>query len=321
MKREIRVCSVSWIQGDKNPIWFSGKAIALDPDWVPKTYMGLYATRNASPPMQLDDENNFRSLKNFRALTFARIVVEIDDESDRITDYSLPDKVIDPGYTPPFAKKSYPLSALRAYPVSWFTDDDSMTDSNYYPGEASVISTVMSPGRHENGSALITIPGGEKVVADSIIKFRAGSHTDDVGTKIVKAPWHVPWVWNEWVLTYAGKGNFKLYATASKFPSHAWYVDGKQVAKISEIGDMSFPSIPATTRTVPLVDWKIDQPHPLTIAVERLAMYPVLSVGMDASAGTPQAADGWAGGPIETHAHTVNVAWPMIEAGTVSSGK
>jgi hypothetical protein len=320
MKREIRVCSVSWIQGDRNPIWFSGKAIALDPEWVPKTYMGLYATRNGAPPTQIDDVDAFRSQKNFRALTSARLVLDIDDETDRIKDYSLQDKVIDPGYTPPFKKKSFPLSVIRAYPADWFTDDDSMVDPNYYPGEASIISTVMVPGRHENGSTLITVPGGETVVADSIIKFRAGSHTDDIGTKTVGAPWHVPWVWNEWVLTFAGKGTFKLYATASKFPSHAWYVNGKQVATVAEIGDLSFPSAPATTRHVPLVGWKFDQPHPLTIGVERLALYPVLSKGAEAAAGAPQAADGWAGGPIETHAHTVAVAWPMIDVGTVVSG-
>jgi hypothetical protein len=320
MQKAIRVCSISWIQGDKNPIWFSGKAVALDPGWVPKTYMGLYATRNATPPSQIDDVEAFRSQKNFRALTAARLVLDIDDEKDRINDYSLPEKVLDPGWTPPFRKSSFPLTVLRAYPMDWFSDDDSMTDPNPYAGELSLISTVMVHGRHENGSTMITIPGGETVVADSIIKFRAGSHTDEIGTQKVGAPWHVPWVWNEWVLTYAGKGAFKLYASASRFPSHAWYVNGQQVAHVAELGDLSFPSAPATTRTVPLVGWKIDQPHPLTIAVERLALYPILSKGASAAGGAPQAPDGWASGPIETHANTVSVAWPMIEAGTVVSG-
>ena len=47
MLYEVKVGSVSWIHAKANPT-NAIQAIALTPEWIPKTYMGLVATADPS---------------------------------------------------------------------------------------------------------------------------------------------------------------------------------------------------------------------------------------------------------------------------------
>src|SRR5262249_10228835 len=118
------------------------------------------------------------------------------------------------------------------------------------------------------------------------------------------------WMWHEWMLTYA-PGQFKLYVRASKFPSHAWYLDGRQVATSVGIGDPSFPGVP------------VQQPRGsrARIDVSQLALFVhVLSKGPPAA--DPQTPNGEAErerrGPVTAHPNTV-VGWP-VKVVTLSQG-
>lgn len=299
MQREIKVGSISWINERPSPIWFSGKAAALDPDWVPKTYMGLVATSNHAPPTTVNSFPNYRNGKDFRALLYCHLRLTIDDQSRRISRVDVVDAVDDPGWTPPFRVRDYPLAGLRVW-------DSNIWGSTWHAGEASPISVVRTEARHPN-SAIGTVPASETVLVDGIIKFRAGAHTDNIGINSVGCPYHVPWVWCETVLTYDGT-NFKLYGRGSVFPTHTWYLDGAQVAQVDQVGDTSFPSatlvLPGPSIPVPIP--RLSIPRPLTINVAALKLYPVLSKGAPASGPqTPLSADTGRTGVIDTHPHTV----------------
>jgi hypothetical protein len=308
MQREIKVGSISWINEKPSPIWFSGKAALLDPDWVPKTYMGLVATSNHPPPAALASFPDYRKAKDFRALLYCHLRLTIDDQSRRITRVEVLDAVHDPGWTPAFRVRDYPLAGLRF----WDTDIWSFTA---HAGEASPISVVRTEARHPN-SAITTVPANETVLVDGIIKFRAGANTDRVGIESVGCPYHVPWVWCETVLTYDGS-RFKLYGVGSIFPTHCWYVDGTQVASKAQVGDSSFPSasLVVPSPSMPVPGPRLEIPQPLTINVTALNLYPVLSKGAPASSPqTPLSADAGRGGAVDTHPNTVAagalVNWP-----------
>lgn len=114
----------------------------------------------------------------------------------------------------------------------------------------------------------------EDLVASALIFFRAGKHTDSIGVDVVKCPYHVPWVWCEWLVTYK-TGKFTMYGTGSIFPTHTFYAQSKSFAQQEEPTDSRF------TRS-----WR----HPLTIDTSVLRVYPVLTTGAPA-AGKPQVAD------------------------------
>jgi hypothetical protein len=298
MLQEIKVGSISWINERPNPVWFSGKAAMLDPDWVPKTYLGLAATANQMPPDPLNDFLAYQKEKDFRALMYCHLRVTIDDSTKQISKVEVLDAVHDPGWTPAFKARNYPLALLATTEAWSFTA---------HQGEASPISLVATEARHKN-SAITAIPGSEKVLANGIIKFRAGANTDRIGVEKVGCPFHVPWVWCEMVLTYVGT-TFKLYGRGSVFPTHCWYVDGAKVATQDQVGDSSFPSASVTYPPpwVPYPVPRITIPEPLTIDVRALRLYPVLSKG--APAGGPQAslsADAGQTGAVDTHPFTVN---------------
>ena len=140
-----------------------------------------------------------------------------------------------------------------------------------------------------------------------MVKFRAGKHTDDVGVNTVGAPFHVPWVWCEVLATLAA-GKIKLYGRSSVFPSHAWYLDGKRVAKSNEIGDATFPKQRLIPRSMPrpIASGLWNAPNPLAIDVESLILYPVLSAGASAAAAqTPLDADKGLTTPVDQHPNAV----------------
>jgi hypothetical protein len=302
MQRDLKIGSVSWINEKPSPIWFSGKAAALEPDWVPKTYMGLVATANQPPAASIADFATFRKGKDFRALMYCHLRVTIDDRSQQITTIEVLDAVHHPGWTPPFRVRDYPLSGLK------FWDKD-IWSFDWHAGEASPISVVRTEARHPN-SAITTIPGGEKVLVNGLIKFRAGPNTDRIGVGAsVGCPFHVPWVWCEMALTYDGS-RFNLYGRGSIFPTHCWYLDGVKVATQNQVGDLTFPSAPTTVFPPPSLPFNVPRisiPHPLTINVTALRLYPVLSKGAPASgAQIPLASDAGRTGAVDTHPNTVS---------------
>jgi hypothetical protein len=308
MQRELAVGSVSWINETPNPVWWAIKAKLLDPAWLVKTYIGLVATANPPPPSNIDDFKAFQDGRQFRALTFCRIRVTIDDSSQSVTAVEVLDAVRDPGWTPPFKVSSYPTTGVFTLLDGW-TAFTRVWSFQYHQGEASPLSLVNTQARHNN-TTITSISPDETMLVNSLIKFRAGNFTDEVGTKTVGCPYHVPWVWCETVLTYA-RGNFNLYGRGSIFPSHAWYLDGQQVMQRAQVSDTSFPSkrvqILPVPPSIPYMGPRLPPiPNPLSIDAGGLAIYPVLSKGAPATG--PQvalSADGGLTGSVETHPYTV----------------
>lgn len=300
MQRDIKIGTVSWINEKPNPIWFSGKAALLEPDWVPKTYIGLAATANQPPPDRLADFPGYRKGKDFRALMYCHLRLTIDDQTRRVNKVEVLDAVHDAGWTPPFRVREYPLTGAR------FWDRD-IWSSTWHAGEASPISVVRTEARHPNSA--ITIPASERVLVNGLIKFRAGANTDRVGVKSAGCPYHVPWVWCEMALTYDGT-RLKLYGRGSVFPTHHWYLDGAKVAAQAQVGDATFPSPPPIVvppASVPYPAVRIAVPRPLTINVTALKLYPVLSKGAPASGPqTALSADAGRAGAVDGHPHTVS---------------
>jgi hypothetical protein len=260
----IKVGSVSWIHQQVTPVTFLTEAKLLEPSWVPQTYIGLYATSNPAPPASGLDFPVYRKSKQFRAMTFAEFEVEISDD-DKITSVTVIDSILDPGWTPPFDRTITLLTRV-------YVPDPSMADTSFYAGELGLGSSVL-PGIHHCNSTISVKPPQENLVGSALIYFRAGKHTDDIGVDVVKCPYHVPWVWCEWLVTYKA-GKFTMYGTGSIFPTHTFYAQGKIFAQQDEPTDSHF------TKSLR---------HPLTIDTSALRVYPVLAAGAPASG--PQVAD------------------------------
>jgi hypothetical protein len=287
VRRDIRLGSVSWLSGMPTPLCFAGRGEPLEPAWVVRAYMLLKATSNPTPPTHLADFPRFQARRQFRALSYCECRVDLDDRTHEVTAIEVQGAVQDPGWTPPFRLGEFAPAQVPAL----FADPD-LRDTTWYAGEASGLSLIAAGTRHKN-SAIDEVPADERVLANALLKFRAGPHPDAVAVRL-GWPGHAPWLWHEWVLTYAA-GRFKLYTRGSRFPSHAWYVDGRQVANMPGIADATFPPVEEPWR-------------PGRINVLRLALYPtVLSRG--APAGDPQAPNDpeeqQRAGPVDKHPHTV----------------
>jgi hypothetical protein len=203
--------SFSWIDGRSLPSVDTVFMLRAAASWPYRVVMGLVATSNPPPPMGYTNVADLLSRRQYRAAE--RFVV---DNGKLVA----PLCFVDPGYTPPFDKAKLASFARDLVPVD--------ADTNFYPGESSAISAVVTGALH--GSSSLTVPPGYAVVASQLIKFRAGAHTDGIGLTEAKSPVHVPWVWCEQALIQ--KGNvYRLLGCGSKFPSHAWYVNGQQVAE------------------------------------------------------------------------------------------
>jgi hypothetical protein len=300
MQREIKVGTISWINRDPNPTWTSAQAAFLSPDWVPKTYLGLAATCNSAPPMTVADFKLYQKSQDFRALTFCRFRLDIDDEdAGQINSLTVLDAVHDPGWTPAFK--------MRHWPGTAFAFDANIYSFRSWPGEASPLSLVNTQARHNN-SSLAPAAATESVLVNALIKFRAGSHTDSVGVNEVKAPFHVPWVWCEMLLTYAS-GTLKVYARGSIFPSHSWFLNDKKMLSQGQVGDTAYPMrrvvIMRPGPANPFVpDISFDSPS--QIYEYGMKIYPVLSKGAPASGPqTSLGAESSLSGSVETHPNTV----------------
>jgi hypothetical protein len=214
MHHSVKVGTVSWISGKVNPLSLTAQAAILTPDWVPKTYLGLVATANSTPSSNIADFKTFQGSKDFRAMTYCHISFDADDTTHAISNFKVHDAVHDPGWTPPFKMRNWPMTALSF--------DMNIYSNQWHAGEASPVSVVNTQARHKC-SALASSGAGETVLVNGLIKFRAGKHTDDIGVNSVKSPFHVPWVWCEMLVTY-DKGKIKLYGQCSFFWSLCCYL-------------------------------------------------------------------------------------------------
>ena len=306
MKRDVTVASVSWINETPNPIWFAGKSKLLEPAWIPKTYVGLVATSNPTPSASINDFKQFRDGKEFRAFTFCRLRITTDDRTNRLTAVEVVDAIHDPGWTPPFRVTKFPSVGLMGWLDGWESFKQAW-GFTYHAGEASPLSKVYTQSLHPHTTLAAYKGADEEVLVSALIKFRAGKHTDDVGIEQVGAPFHVPWVWCDTLLTWAN-GTLKLYGRGSIFPSHAWYVDGTQVKTVAQVSDTSFPSKPVVIGPpayIPIPGPRIVLSNPFQIDTSRLNVYPVLKAGI--GAGSPQVpidADLGRKDPVETHPYT-----------------
>jgi hypothetical protein len=306
MNREVKVGSISWINGKPNPVWTSAQAATLEPAWIPKTYLGLAATKNDPPPNSLSDFKGYQAKQDFRALTYCKFSVDLDDATGRINSFRVLDAVHDPGWTPFFKLRHWPASTMSI-------DTEILFGWKAYQGEASSNSLVNTQARHAN-SVFAKTGTDETVLVNALIKFRAGKHTDDIGVDTVECPFHVPWVWCETLLTYSPSAKkLKLYGKGSIFPSHAWYLDDSQLGTVPEASDSTFPisftktvALNPSLQVIPDPMW-VTVPTGPTIVVSSLNVYPVLCSGAPASGPqAPLADEGKNSGPVDSHPFTVS---------------
>jgi hypothetical protein len=230
---DINFGTISWIDPQHLPPVNAALPLqTVRAAWMPKVVMGLAATANYTPPpATLRDVADYQRTKGYRALTSVNVQLEVDPKTKELRHVGeTRAAVLDPGWTPPFSLKKFPSGLVARAP--W--------DQTYYAGELSPLSGASVGRRHPNGTlATLAVPG-EQTVAHVLIKFRAGAHTNDIGVApMVGAPFHVPWVWCELLLTYR-LGRLKMYGVGSVFPSHAWYLGGKQRFTNAQIGDKDF---------------------------------------------------------------------------------
>ena len=208
----IALCSVSWI--DQKPLpkvgfWLvAGAAFS----WPNRVIMGLAGTANPEPPGELLTVDGFRAQRQYRALLSCKLRSGPPPH--------LTDQIIDAGYTPPFDKAKLDTQLAHLAPIA--------DDRQFYAGEASNVSSIVLGRLHP--CSTLSVGSADKVLVSAFIKFRAGPHTDQIGINDAKSPVHVPWVWCEYALVSSG-AKTKLLAQGSSFPSHAWYVAGRQVAR------------------------------------------------------------------------------------------
>ena len=302
MRRDIRIGAISWLDAIPTPLWFVGTDAALKPEWIPRIYMVMKATSNAAPGSRNADFKKIQAARQYRALTYCHCTVETEDASGELTRFQINETVYDPGWTPPlrFAE------CLPSLTPALFANQE-LRRPCWRENEASPLSKVQSE-RHRN-SSIPEIPAGEQVLVNALIKCRPGAQVDEIGLQL-GAPFHVPWVWSEWLLTHA-PGQLKLYMCASRFPSHAWFVDGAQVVTMSGLGDASFPAEPPRP-AVTMQGMLYSVPPPRTgtwIHLGRLSLYSaVLSKGVPAS--DPQSSNGAVevsmSGSVGNHPNTVS---------------
>lgn len=227
MAVEISVGVVSWINRKKLPDINAPSIIGLTDEskWIPKVIVGLIATANSAPPDTISDFPDFEKKHDYRAIQFGKFSVE--PGTSGLSGFKVLDAFHGAGPTPPFSLGRFPSGIVESDARNSFSA----------AGEYSKISLVATQGRHTN-SAITSKPVGD-VLVNGLVKFRAGSHTDELGKKM-GCPYHVPWVWSEMLLTYSD-GKFQLTGRGSIFPTHTWYVNGKKVAEVSQVADSFLP--------------------------------------------------------------------------------
>lgn len=296
---KINFGTVSWIDPKHLPsTGLHHLAFTKEHMWVVKAVMGLTATANYTPPPgSLPDVADYQPTRAYRALTSGYVELEVDPKTKAIRNLDMFRlSVANPGWTPPFARSKFKYAAL----------DPSVWDRDYHSGELSPLSQVMVGKRHPNGILGTSAGTGEQTVAHALLKVRAGAHVDDLGLSKVGAPFHVPWVWCELLLTYDQRqARLKLYGVGSIFPSHAWYLAGEQRFTTPQIGDNLIPGVlfPAVEMVVgggPVF-------HNFLIRPEQMNLYRVfrkgsLGIGPQTSLASESSQSA---GPVTSHVYTV----------------
>jgi len=299
----IQIVTIGWISplpnpfygSSLNPISIAGGQIggllgaALQPDWIPKVYMGLVATANDPPPVTMTALQTYRNSRQYRSMLGARIELFLNPQTGEPMVARVKDPIVDGGWTPAFNMNKFMVTYAAWVPyIDQFSPSmKALRDSETHAGEKSSLSAVVV-GRHPN--SILNIPPGEQVLVDGLIRFRAGAVTDSVGVTI-GSPNHVPWVWNEFAIT-SGGGKINVYGVASSFPTTWWYVDGQRIACQPRLADQS---------------WPLQSLRPLSITINTAALrvYPALITGAPAANGAPQVADNVPVGPIYPQPYTV----------------
>jgi hypothetical protein len=217
--------------------------VDYNPTWIPKAAMGLIATSNSAPPAILSDFKDYRDKKDFRGMVFCLLHVEIDDTTDKVT-VSSSDFFAQSGFTPPFSIPKLKGAGVHVGPgdeVGLMHDVPDDMQTKTIQGEASSVSGVVIGDRHPS-SVLADVASNETVLVNGVAKLRASQREDELGVSSqIGVPFHVPWVWCEILVTYAGGRNFNIFGRGSTFPSHAWYFDDEQVATVPQLFDSRFP--------------------------------------------------------------------------------
>ncbi|WP_338771242.1 hypothetical protein [Massilia sp. METH4] len=213
MGAKVAVACISWIDRAPLPqIWLSNLVGALF-SWPQAVITGLVATANPRPETKIPSISAFVRSRQYRAVQAC--VIDL-DAGGRITE-----TVQDPGFTPPFDNNK-----INSFAGGWVPGP-----SDFSAGEKSVLSAIVPARLHPCSS--ITLKQGDKVIVNALIKFRAGPDTDKLGVEKAGSPVHVPWVWQEFALV-SNTAGYRLVCNGSRFPSHAWYVDGQQVATMAQ---------------------------------------------------------------------------------------
>ncbi len=213
MANTLDIACISWIDQAPLPKVGFWLVVGAATSWPKRVIMGLVGTSNPSPPVKIDKLSVFAAGKQYRALLAC--TVNVNPPVRTVGD------LVDPGYTPPFDKTKIDTSLRSVAPIP--------DDPAFYAGEKSPISGIVTGRLHP--CSTLSVSKGSQVLVSGLIKFRAGPHTDAIGVKEAKSPVHVPWVWSEFALVSVG-GKLRLLGKGSAFPSHAWYVNGKQVAQV-----------------------------------------------------------------------------------------
>jgi hypothetical protein len=215
----IALGSVSWIDEKALPNVGFWVVVGAAVSWPRRVIMGLVGTSNPEPPLKIPNVEGFSLTREYRALLSCTVDTSAEKTGQK-RGYQISNTIVDPGYTPPFDKSKIHTSLRSIAPIP--------DDTAYYAGESSSLSGITAGGLHPSSS--LVVPSGYEVVASALIKFRAGEHTDNIGVEEAKSPVHVPWVWCEYALV-SSKSALRLLGQGSSFPSHAWYVNGTQVAR------------------------------------------------------------------------------------------
>jgi hypothetical protein len=248
--------------------------------------------RGRGVPAGSTDIDTFAEGPEFRFLLYTSFTAEIDAARHRVLRVVPGSEVCDEGWTRPFDFDRCPDGAGAAGEGNFAPFDEEP-----HRGEKSPLSGFYYfPRRHPNSA--ITAGPDEQPVASGLIKARAGPVTDGVGVREAHTPYHVPWVWSEFLLTYRA-GQFRLHGLGSEFPSHCYYVNDRRVALVPQIAD-------------PVL---LTRPEGLgeEIDLERMNLYRVLRRGSPAF--LPQPApplDAAAVGPVTGHEHTAGEGKPAL---------
>jgi hypothetical protein len=226
-KYKFSMGSISYISINGLPLLsdFPGvNVLNLGISWPARVIVGLLATINPSPPTEITNISDFIQTKQFRAVMWSEVTVEVDEVRDKVLESSISSAIVDPGYTPPVNLNILPPDAATAFEFA----DWLFNDKEFHAGDLGSGSRFFSKRRHPNSA--MPISSEETVIGEGLIRFRAGEDTDALGVNKALSPFHVPWVWCGLAVTYAGDGKFRFHTQGSVFPTHYWYVEGKLIS-------------------------------------------------------------------------------------------